>query len=84
MILKDWLKKEKIRPGTFAKSMGVDTSLVYRHLSGERKFSAKTAVKVEKATKGQVSRSEAVWPEDYMEKEYNQMTMFEVIERNYD
>lgn len=68
MILEDWLKKEKINPCKFAKSIGAEPSVIYRNLSGAHKLSAKYAVKVEKATGGEVSRIEAIWPEDFIDK----------------
>lgn len=67
MILKDWLLKEKIPPYKFAKQIQIAPSTLYRNLSGERRMTPKHAVIVERLTCGQVSRTEAVWPEDFKE-----------------
>ena len=67
MLLKDWLKKEGIRPYVFAKNIGMGAPNMYRCLSQAQRVSAKYALKIEAVTKGQVTRSEALFPEDYVE-----------------
>ena len=69
MILKDWLKKEGIKPYVFAKSIGMAPATIYRNLAGDQRMSARFAVKVEAKTKGEVSRTEAMWPEDFLHKD---------------
>ena len=68
MILKDWLKSNSIKPYVFAKSMGMAPATIYRNLAGKQRMSARFAVKVEAETNGQVSRTEAVWPEAFIKK----------------
>ena len=68
MILKDWLKKNSIKPYQFAKSIGMAPATIYRNLAGNQRMSARFAVKVEAETKGGVSRTEAIWPESFSEK----------------
>ena len=68
MLLKDWLKKEDVKPYTFAKSIGMASATIYKNLSGQHRMSARYAVKIEAKTNGEVSRAEAIWPEDFVEK----------------
>jgi len=69
MILRDWLKKEGVKPYVFAKSIGMASPNLYRCLSGGQRASAKYALIIESITNGQVSRCEALFPEDYLEKD---------------
>lgn len=82
MLLEDWLKETSVRRIELARRTGIDPSIIYRCLSGERKFSPDQAVKIEKATNGSVSRSEVIWAEDFKFKKekHIQMTMFSIIE----
>jgi len=88
MILKDWLKKNGIKPYVFAKSIGMAPATIYRNLAGNQRMSARFAVKVEAETKGGVSRTEAIWPEAFSEKDENgeeQFTALPKIEnKDYD
>ena len=68
MILKDWIKKENIKAYKFAKKIGMAKATIYKTLAGQQRMSSKFAVIVEKATNGEVSRTEAVWPEIFTEK----------------
>ena len=63
MILKEWLKMKNIRPADFARDVKIAPSTLYRALGEKRRLSARYAVLIEVATKGQVSRTEALWPE---------------------
>lgn len=65
MLLKDYLKKTGMKPYVFAELAGINREAVYRK---NRRVSVQTAEKIEKATKGQVTRMEALWPEYYEEK----------------
>ena len=78
MILRDWLTKNDIKPYTFAKSIGMASATIYKNLSGQQRMSARFAVKVEAKTLGQVSRAEAIWPEDYAinKNGHEQLTVF--------
>lgn len=68
MILKDWLRKEGLLPYQFARQAGFAPATIYKSISGDQRLSARLAVKVEALTSGQVSRTEAIWPEDYQEE----------------
>jgi len=68
MLLKDFLDKEQIMYQDFAKDLGVSRVYFYHILSGRRKVSKKMAVKIEDLSKGHVSRIEALYPEDFVEK----------------
>lgn len=68
MLLKDFLDKEQIMYQDFAKDLGVSRVYFYHLLSGHRKVSKKMAVKIELLTKGKVTRMEALYPEDFVEK----------------
>ena len=63
MILKDWLELNNIRPYIMAAKIGVGQATLYKSLSGSCHMSAQTAVKIEEHTNGEVSRTEAIWPE---------------------
>lgn len=81
MILKDWLKKNNISPNRFSKMIGADPSTIYRTLSEEQKVTPRYAKLIEEATNGEVSRLEAIWPEDYpnlkkSKKKLEQINMF--------
>lgn len=66
MLLKDWLNKNQVTPYKFAKEIGMATSTIYKNLAGTQRMSTRFAVKVEEQTNGEVTRSEAIWPEDYI------------------
>lgn len=68
MLLKQWLKREEIPPYKFAKKMGISPATLYRNLNGERRMTAKHAVIVERLTDREVTRTEAMWPEDFEEQ----------------
>ena len=68
MLLKEWLEKHGIVPYRFAKSIGLGSSTLYKNILGVQRMSANTAVLVEQATKGEVSRTEALWPEIFQDK----------------
>lgn len=68
MILTEWIKKNKIKLKDLAELMGVSFSMAAKLSSGHRKCSLVNAIKIEKATKGQVTREEALWPDDFIEK----------------
>ena len=67
MLLKDWLENEGLLPYQFARMAGFAPATIYKSISGDQRLSARLAVKVETITEGQVSRTEAVWPEDFIE-----------------
>ena len=67
MILKDWLKRESLPPYQFARMAGLAPATIYKSIAGTQRLSARLAVQIEEMTDGQVSRTEAVWPEDFIE-----------------
>lgn len=69
MLLKEWIKKENSNGASFASLAGVAQPTICKLLKGQCNMHASTAVKIEKATKGEVSRVEAAWPDDYEEIE---------------
>ena len=71
VLLKDYLKKEGLAPSHFAKSVGMGTATIYRVLGGKARFSARLAVIVEQNTGGLVTRTEALWPEAFVQKTKN-------------
>ena len=68
MILRDWLRKEGLLPYQFARLAGFAPATIYKSVSGDQRLSARLAVIVEDLTAGEVSRTEAVWPEDFIDK----------------
>ena len=85
MILKDWLKKKGIKPYRFAKTVGISPAALYKNLAGTHRICARFAVKIEASTKGEVSRTEAMWPESFMDKEKcgaHQMRLFNKVENH--
>ena len=71
MILRDWLRKEGLLPYQFAKLAGFAPATIYKSVSGDQRLSARLAVIVEDLTDGEVTRTEAVWPEDFIEIDEN-------------
>ena len=71
MILRDWLRKEGLLPYQFAKLAGFAPATIYKSVSGDQRLSARLAVIVEELTDGEVTRTEAVWPEDFIEIDEN-------------
>lgn len=69
MLLKDWLQKEGIKAYAFAIKIGVAPPTLYRSMGGKQRLSARYGVKIEAETNGEVSRCEAIWPEDYVDKD---------------
>ena len=67
MILRDWLRKEGLLPYQFARIAGFAPATIYKSVSGDQRLSARLAVIVEDLTDGEVTRTEAVWPEDFIE-----------------
>ena len=85
MLLRDFLDKHEIMYQDFAKDLGVSRVYFYHLLSGRRKVSKKMARKIEELTKGHVSRMEALYPEDFIEKENGGEQMrFKTIPKNSD
>ena len=68
MLLKDWLKKNNMGFYKFASEVGFHPSFLYAVMKGEKRIGRKLAIKIEKYTSGEVSRSELLWPEDFEEK----------------
>lgn len=68
MLLKDFLNDRRIHIGKFADAAGIPRPRMYKISCGEISITKADAVRVEIATKGKVSRQEALWPEDFAEK----------------
>jgi DNA-binding transcriptional regulator YdaS (Cro superfamily) len=68
LLLKDWLKKNGMSIRAFGRLHGISHVTLCMSFSGKQRLSARTAVKIEHATNGEVSRTESVWPEDFVEK----------------
>lgn len=81
MLLKDWIEKEGITMYRMAKNIGCNPSYIYLHFSAGHKISPKYAVIIEKVTKGEVTKMEALFPEDFVEKKgkMEQMTIFAAV-----
>ena len=67
MILRDWMKREGVNRLHLSKRIGCSPQNVYNIFNGKQLMSQKIAVKIEELTKGEVSRAEAMWPEQYVE-----------------
>ena len=76
MLLKEYLKKYKKRIEDFAPEVGISASLLAKISAGTRQCTCRSALLIEKATNGEVSRFEAQWPECYIKRIHNaeQMT----------
>lgn len=71
MLLKDWLKATGMKPYQMAKAMGIAPTTIYKSMNGQQRLSARYAKEIEDFTGGAVSRTEALWPEDFEEKDKN-------------
>ena len=68
MIVKEWIKLMNYNVPKFCKLIDVTPPTIYMYLKGGKRLSADTAVKIEEATDGQVTRLEAMWPELFDDK----------------
>ena len=66
MILKDWLAVHNITPNEFSKIVDIAPASIYRSVTNKRRICTKSAILIENATHGLVSRTEAIWPEDFI------------------
>ena len=66
MLLKEWLKINKISAKHLCHEIGLIPVALSRHLHGVAKLNCKWAVAIESFTNGEVSRQEALWPEDFI------------------
>ena len=71
MLLGDWLEKHKISRKAFAHAIEVGASMISSISSYEIGAGKELSLKIEEATKGEVSRTEAMFPFDYIEKDQN-------------
>ncbi len=65
MLLRDWLKKNNVKAYKFAAEIGIAAATLYRSMGGKQRLSARYGVRIEEVTNGEVSRLEAIWPEEY-------------------
>jgi transcriptional regulator with XRE-family HTH domain len=63
MDLKTWLNKKGFAQKKLADELNLSPSYFSELLSGKRRFNPKLAYKVEKLTKGEVSRMDLLYPE---------------------
>lgn len=70
MLLKDWLRYRGVKLKPFCDRHGFTFNTLKRALGNERRISAETGLRIEEATKGEVSAQEAVFPERYPEYEF--------------
>ena len=63
MLLKEWLKNKGLRQMDFAYMNGIGLSTLHKYLSGELPASRALAEKIEKATNGEITREQVMWPE---------------------
>ena len=67
MILKDWLLVHNITANEFSRMVGIAPASIYRSITNKRRICSKSAILIENATHGLVSRTEAIWPEDFID-----------------
>jgi len=60
MKLETWLKKNNESYRSFGKKVGIDHTSLYKYTTGERTPRLKAALRIEKATKGEVKCSDLV------------------------
>lgn len=69
MNLREWLFRNKTSVTDFAKKVEVSRTHLNLISCGVRKPSPELAKRIEKATKGKVTKEEVLFPEDFPEKE---------------
>lgn len=69
MNLKEWLFRNNTKITDFARQVEVDRTHINLIVLGKKTPSPKLAAKIEKATNGEVSLRELLFPEEYKEKE---------------
>jgi len=65
MLLREYLKKNKLRAKDFAKMLGTGDSYAQHIVSGIKKVGTQRAKEIERMTKGAVNRLELLYPEEY-------------------
>jgi len=65
MLLKDYLKRYKIKTREFAKLLNMTPNYASQLINGHRKITRKNAKLIEEVTDGKVSRLECLYPEEY-------------------
>lgn len=68
MILRDWRKKHRLSIEQVARMIGLSYSMMSKISCGAASVSAKTAKKIHAVTQGEVSIEEALFPEEFSEK----------------
>ena len=63
MNLATWRQKKNLTMRQLAPIVGMSYSTIRQYLSGVKGVSRRQAVVIEHATQGQVTRTEAMWPE---------------------
>jgi lambda repressor-like predicted transcriptional regulator len=67
MLLIEWMLKEGKDVRKVSEEMGVSYNTVH-NLLRQRTVNPRMAVRVEEYTKGEVTRTEALWPKNYVPK----------------
>jgi DNA-binding transcriptional regulator YdaS (Cro superfamily) len=65
MKLDEYLFRSKISKKDFALKIGVSREHIHAMISGKRQPSPKLAKKIQDATKGEVTKEELLFPEDF-------------------
>ena len=65
MLLDEYLARKDITQTDFAKKLNIGRSMLNHILQKKRRMHPNTAIKINKLTKGLVSRDEALFPEFY-------------------
>lgn len=68
MLLKEWLFRKNRKISDFAKELDIDRTHINLIVLGKKKPSPKLAAKIEKATNGEVTLRELLFPEEYKEE----------------
>lgn len=63
MNLLTWMRNKKLTMRQLAPMVGMSYSTMRQYMSGAKGVSKRQAVIIEQATNGQVSRTDAMWPE---------------------
>jgi DNA-binding transcriptional regulator YdaS (Cro superfamily) len=68
MLLKDYIKKHGLSLEKVAAMAGISKSLLAKISMGNRNCTGRTAIKIERATCGEISRGEMMWPDAYTDE----------------
>ena len=69
MLLGDWLERNKMSRSAFANAIGTSGSTISTIALYTAGAGKELSLRIEEATRGEVSRTEAMYPYDYIEKD---------------